>query len=285
MAGEPVGRVGARAPDAFLRHQRVHFFVEPGRMRDRPDARFDCVPRALQRLHVAFDFHADLRRFADEQPNLVGGVTVRLAVHADLDHLRAEEHVLPYRFDDLVVGIRVEVLGIDDVVILRHLGRRRELSAHAADDDPRVDDRWPRNPALVDRLPQRGVGVQRVVPHVANDREARREHLDAVRRRLNRAQRRRFLDVRVVVDVALGLRLVGEREVVVRLDEAGQHGHLREIDDLRAGRDGYVRSDVADARPFDEDDLVRENAAGFSVEQPSCANRGDGRGRRRLRGN
>src|SRR5712664_351708 len=201
MSSERVGRVGPGPPDALLRHQRVHVLVEAGRMGDRPDARFDRVLRAVERLHVSFDLHPDLRRLADEQPNLVGGVAVRLAVDADLDHARAEQHVLTHRFDDLVVRVGVEVLWIDDVVLLGHLGRREELPAHAADDDPRVDDRRPRDPALLDRLPQRRVGVQGVVAHVANDRESRRQHLDPIRGRLNRAQRRRFLNVRVVVDV------------------------------------------------------------------------------------
>ena len=64
--------------------------------------------------------------------------------------------------------------------------------------------------------------------------------------------------------------------MVVRVDQAGHHGHARQIDHLRAGRNRDVRADVADARALDEDDLVGEDAAGFGIEQPAGANRGDG---------
>ena len=84
--------------------------LSAARVRDRPDAGLDRVPRAVQRLHVAFDLHARLRGLADDQPDLVGGVAVRLAVHADLDHLRAEQHVLADRLDDLVRRVGVEIL-------------------------------------------------------------------------------------------------------------------------------------------------------------------------------
>jgi len=115
-------------------------------------------------------------------------------------------------------------------------------------------------------LAQRGVGVERVVPHVADDGEARRQHLDAVGRRLNRPQRGRLLHVGVVVDVVLGIGFVGEREMVVRLDQPRHDGHAREIDDLRAGGDRDVRSDVGDLVARDKDDLIGEDPAGFGIE-------------------
>ena len=71
--------------------------------------------------------------------------------------------------------------------------------------------------------------------------------------------------------------------MVVRVHEPGQYGHRRKIDDARARGNLDVRTDVANARPFDEDDLIREDAAGFRIEQSSRADRGERRGRRRLR--
>ena len=129
---------------------------------------------------------------------------------------------------------------------------------------------------------QRRVGVVGVVAHVADDRESRREHLDAVRRRLDRAQRRRFLHVGVVIDVVFRDRLVGEREMVVRVDEPGHHRHPRQVDHARARRNRDVGTDVANARAFDEDHLIGEDAAAFRIEQPAGANRRHLR--RRLRG-
>src|SRR5262245_34592728 len=99
---------------------------------------------------MAGDLEAGFCRFADEQPDLVGRIAVRLAVDTNLDDLRAEEDVLPDGLDDLIRRVGIEVLGIDDAVILRHFGRWEELAAHAADDDPRVDERGARNPALID---------------------------------------------------------------------------------------------------------------------------------------
>ena len=275
-------RLGARAPDAFGRHLLVKIVVERAAVLDRPDPAVDRVLRAGGRLHVAGHFHSGLRRLAHEHPDLVGRVAVRLAVDADLDHLRAEQDVLTHRLHDLVRRVRVEILRVDDVVVLRHLGRREELAAHAAYDDSRVDDRRARKPSLLDRLPQRGVGVVAVVPEVADDGEAGREHLHAVRRRLDRAQRRRVLHVGVVVDVVLGLGLVGQREVVVRVDEARHHRHAGEIDHLSARRNGDVRPDVANPAAFDDDDLIGEDPPAVGIEQAAGADRGDRRRRGRL---
>ena len=49
------------------------------------------------------------------------------------------------------------------------------------------------------------------------------------------------MHVREVVDVALGNLLVGERQVVVRVDEAGEHGQAGEVDHLGARGDGDLR--------------------------------------------
>ena len=53
--------------------------------------------------------------------------------------------------------------------------------------------------------------------------EARGEHLDAVGCGLNRTKRGGVEHVREVVDVSLGHLLVCEREMIVRVDEAGKH--------------------------------------------------------------
>jgi hypothetical protein len=90
-----------------------------------------------------------------------------------------------------------------------------------------VNDRRPGDPALLDPLTQRRVRVVPVVAQIANDRKARVEHLDAVRHRLNRAQRGRVHHVGEVVEIVLGIRFVRECQMVVRVDETGQNGHLR----------------------------------------------------------
>ena len=85
-----------------------------------------------------------------------------------------------------------------------------------------------------------------------------------------------------VVDVVLRDLLVGEREMVVRVDETRQHGQLRQIDDLGAGRDRHVGADGRDPLALDQDDLVGRGGAGFRIDQPAGAD-GDGAGRLRRR--
>src|SRR4030095_9418246 len=109
-------------------------FIQTVVVRDGPDPRFYRATSAIARLDVALDLEATLRCLADEELDLVDRIAPRLAVDADLDDCRAEERVLPDGFDDLVRRIGVEVFGIDDVVVLGHLGCGPELPAHPADD-------------------------------------------------------------------------------------------------------------------------------------------------------
>jgi len=55
----------------------------------------------------------------------------------------------------------------------------------------------------------------------------------------------------------------------VRFNEPGENRHARQIDHLRAGRNGDIRPDVADLVALDDDDLIRENASGFRIEKAS----------------
>ena len=139
---------------------------------DYVDARVNRALRSLWCLHVPFDFAAAFCSFADRQPDVGNRVPPRLAVDAELDGPRPEQHILADRFDDLVRAVGIDVLRKDDVVLLVHLGRRPELPARAADNRPRRDHGRPRQPSLLDRLPQRSVGVERVVAYVADDGKA-----------------------------------------------------------------------------------------------------------------
>ena len=152
MSGQRQWRLSAGAKDSLLRHRPVHLVGEAAVVRDGPDARLDRAARAIDRLHVTLDFESCLGGLSDKEPDLVDAIPPRLAVHTDLDHPRTEQRVLSDRFHDLVRRVRLEILGVHDVVIERHLRRRPELSAHPPDDDAGVDDRRSRNPALLDGL-------------------------------------------------------------------------------------------------------------------------------------
>ena len=68
-----------------------------------------CPPS--RRLDVPVHLGAALGGFRDEQLDVLDGVAPRLAIHADLDRLRAEEQVLAHRLDDLVGRVGLEVSG------------------------------------------------------------------------------------------------------------------------------------------------------------------------------
>ena len=253
-------------------------------MLDRPDPGVDRPLRPRGGLHVPGHLEAGLGRLADEELDLLGGVPPALAVDADLDDSGAEERVLPDRLDDLVVRVGFEVFRIDDLVVQRHRRRRRELAAHPADDQAGGDHRRPRQPPCLDRLAERHVGVVGVVAEVTHDGKAAAQHLEAVGGGLDRAQLRRFLDVGDVVVVPLRVFLVGQREVVVRIDEARHHRELRQVNHLGTRRHRHVRADGGEAPALDEDDGVPGDRTVRRIDQAAGADRGDRTGRRRRRG-
>jgi hypothetical protein len=102
------------------------------------------------------------------------------------------------------------------------------------------------------------------------------QHLDAVGNGLDRPQRRGIGHIRVVVDIALRLVLVGECQVVVRVHQTRQHGHRGEIDHVRAGGDLDGWTDLADAAVLHEDDLVGGNRSRFGIDETPGADGGHG---------
>ena len=87
---------------------------------------------------------------------------------------------------------------------------------------------------------------------------------------------------------------VGEHDVSVAIDEAGEDGRLGKVDDVGAGWDLDLvgGSDARDFFAVDDDDLIAEHFAGADVEKmagadvgvgvgPGC---GEGGGRRDERG-
>ena len=63
------------------------------------------------------------------------------------------------------------------------------------------------------------------------------------------------------------------RQMVVRFDEAGQDGQVRQVDHFRAGGNRDVRADRGDLAVLDEDDLVRRRRAGVGIDQASGPDR------------
>ena len=69
---------------------------------------------------------------------------------------------------------------------------------------------------------------------------------------------------------------VGEiGQVGMAVDESGKHGHVRQVDDLGAIRNGEIGSDGLDFRAADHNDLVRERAARLHVDELAGADGGD----------
>ena len=230
---------------------------------------------------MAFHFQPRLRRFADHQPDFIGGVAPWLAIDTDLDHARADERILAHGFHDFVGRIGFQIFRIDDLPVERHLGIRRELSAHATDDQAGRNQRRAGHPPLLDRAPQRDVGVAPVVSHVAHDREAGRQHLDAVRHRLNRAQWGVVENRRQIVVVPLRHFLVREREVVVRIHQARNDCQCRQVDHGGAGRNCDIRTDRREVAVLHQDDLVGGNRTRRRIDEATGLDGGDRRRRSR----
>ena len=85
----------------------------------------------------------------------------------------------------------------------------------------------PGTQALFDRDAQRSVGVVSVIAKIAHDGKPGRQHLHAVGNRLDGTDRGRVEDVSQVIDVVLGIRLVREREVIVRVHQSGKNSEIR----------------------------------------------------------
>jgi len=91
-----------------------------------------------------------------------------------------QQHILGGLLDESHRDYRVDVFGEHNVVLLIHLWSGPELSACASYNRSRWDHGWVRQPALLARLPERRVCVERVVSHVANYSETGIQKLNAV---------------------------------------------------------------------------------------------------------
>ena len=248
------GSLSPDSPDSLLGHQLAGLVIERARVLNRPDARLDRLERACVRLNVTRNLESCLACLRYEELDLVGRVSVGLAVHADLYYFRPIQDVAANRFDDLIGSVGVQVFGIDQRLPLR---RRIELPAEASDDDAGVDKRRSGYPALVDGHTQRGIGVIRAIAEVPHHREPGGHHRDAIGDGLHGADRRRIHHGGEVVAVVLGLHLVGEREVVVRVHQARHDVVLGEIDHLSALGNRNVGRDCGEFLGINQDDLVR----------------------------
>ena len=129
--------------------------------------------------------------------------------------------------------------------------------------------RGPEHHAGVDRVAQVD-GVEAAARiHVGYGREAREQIRLRARERDVRALRRR-----APAPVAAGV------HVHVRVDHAGHHGGVAQVDDARVARDAHVRADLRDSIAANQDRLAGEQRARARIEQPARANRDDLRRRR-----
>ncbi len=61
------------------------------------------------------------------------------------------------------------------------------------------------------------------------------------------------------------------------IDQPGQNGHLRQIDDFGPVRYGQVRTDGFDFHAANENDLVREHTSRLHIDELAGTDGGDGR--------
>ena len=153
-----------------------------------------------------------------------------------------------------VIGVFVPAQNIDGV---------------AADAQP-----WPRNQPLVDGVANRSVGRARAFgAHVALGGEA--GHQVGLGRLLgqNRAPRNGFLDRLQILRAGM------QKQMHVRVDQAGQQRGIAEIDDLRALRMIDRRSHRLDALALDQNLAGLEHVSGIDLKQPRRVQHDGRRGR------
>ncbi len=161
---------------------------------------------------------------------------------------------------------------------LEHTGREsRHVAVPAC--DPEWIARWDharcRDVAALDGFRQRHGDVAAKVPH---RREAGHHRRSAVPRRF---EGRVDFGMRDRLDEGGGADL--ERQMRVRVDEAGHQRHIAEVDDLRSRR-WRRRVDGGDPITLDDDRGTAEHLSAGDVEQPRSAHRHGGRLLRLLRG-
>ena len=140
----------------------------------------------------------------------------------------------------------------------------------------RVDDEQPRpgNIAAFNRLLDADVAVARTFGlHVAQRGEALLQRPPRRNRGSCRAQRERRVQNVGVVAALRGIFAL-QKNVRVRIDQAGQHGVFRQIDHRRAG--GNLRSrrvgDALDAIAANDDHLIVPRLVGLAVDQRAGTN-------------
>ena len=143
------------------------------------------------------------------------------------------------------------------------------------------DDEQPRpgDVAAFDRLLDSDVAIARAFSlEIAQRGEALLQRAPCRNRGPRRAKGQRiFQDVGVVAALRRVFSL--QEDVSVGINQAGQHGGVREVDGGGAGRDfrgGSVR-DAFNAVAANHDDLIAARLVGLAIDEHAGANDGDGR--------
>ena len=291
VPGDRDGRHPVDAPGLEHVEERVG---HPVAVLDGTDAGAERRRDAVRSDSVGRGAPADAVRLVHDRPRLVVGEVhpavqhavggeVIAAVRVVLDPVGPVGRLLAHGETRAVHAVhRLDAVRHLDLPVAAH-DRVHPRRRHGARGD---EEARPRDLAAVDGALDVHVGVHRPFGlEIAQRGEAVLQGEARVARRENRAVGDRLVQELRVVRLGGGIAL--QQEVRVRVDEARQHRHLREIDDLRVLRLRLhlgQRTDGADAVTVDEDADVGLYLVGAAVDEATGLDQGRlrPRGGRRL---
>src|SRR5207302_4038749 len=191
-------------------------------------------------------------------------VEPRAMRHVDLDPVRA-------MIELLARGLARLDRTVDQLRAFRHSDLRRVslqvVAAGGGDGARGGEDARSGNASLVDGLLDADVAVSRTLGlDVADGGESLLQRAARRNGGPRRAIRERILQQLHVI-TTLGRVFTLQKNVRVRIDQAGHHGHAGEVDDVRAVRDSRGRADALDAIAADDEDLILFRRIGTAVDE------------------
>ncbi len=271
----------------MLLGKRNAFIVDERGVLDRRDSRANRILDAFGRMCVRFDTQPEIAGFLDGGAQFLGRKLDGFRIAAmgengargeDLDVIGTAVRELANLLPDFPRTVCLTVAQIPRQLDIRRQAGHRSGALADGDVSPRHIHARPDDDAACDCIAHGHIVERPVNADVAHRRKAG-EQRDAC---VGDGRVRGFRGGPLQNLERFRVGKIGQMGVAI--NEPGKDGHCRQIDDLRAVRNGQVRADGVDFRAANDNDLVCEDAARLHVDELAGADGGDGRGRRGNRG-
>src|SRR5882762_1171405 len=247
------------------------FIVDHLNVLDRGSPREDGILDSLGRVRVdchrqaevAGFIHRRLQFFQREFERVgIAAVSEDRAGGKDFDKVHTVVGQLADSLAHFPGAVGFSVVQIPGQLNVGSLAGHRSRAARNRDVSPRDVHTWARHISASDGVAQ-GYVVQRTIgTHITNGCEARLKHLLGVGHRFEHNLGGRFPQNVKWLAVAVTVRDVG-----VAINQAGEDGHTREIDDVGSGWNGQPFADGFNFVLVDQNDLVGENRARVRIHE------------------